>query len=124
MILYSFQIAKVTYANGVAANLGNELIPTEVVSQPKLQWFGQDDELFALVCFDPDAPSRQNPKAREYRHWLVVNIPGSFVDAGEKVVDYQGPTPPLGTGLHRYIFLIYKQPSRIPLDQLSDLRAR
>ena len=25
---------------------------------------------------DPDAPSRQNPKAAQWLHWLVVNISG------------------------------------------------
>ena len=25
---------------------------------------------------DPDAPSRKNPTAAQWLHWLVVNIPG------------------------------------------------
>ena len=25
---------------------------------------------------DPDAPSRDNPTAAQWLHWLVVNIPG------------------------------------------------
>ena len=25
---------------------------------------------------DPDAPSRQNPKAAQWLHWLVVNVSG------------------------------------------------
>lgn len=47
---------------------------------------------------DPDAPSRQNPKLREWRHWLVVNIPGSEVSKGQTISDYNGPSPPKGTG--------------------------
>ena len=58
---------------------------------------------------DPDAPSRLNPTNREIRHWLTVNIPGSDLSAGETFADYRGSMPPLGTGLHRYIFLLFKQ---------------
>lgn len=113
-----------TYPNGVSIDLGNELTPAAVKVAPKLSWDAAEEELFTLIFFDPDAPSRENPRFREYRHWLVVNIIGSFVDVGDTVVDYKGPTPPKGTGPHRYIFLIYKQPNRMPLDQLSELRAR
>jgi hypothetical protein len=27
---------------------------------------------------DPDAPSRQNPKAAEWLHWLIINISGKL----------------------------------------------
>jgi phosphatidylethanolamine-binding protein (PEBP) family uncharacterized protein len=27
---------------------------------------------------DPDAPSRQNPKAAEWLHWLIINISGKI----------------------------------------------
>jgi hypothetical protein len=28
---------------------------------------------------DPDAPSRQNPKAGEWLHWLIINISGKLL---------------------------------------------
>lgn len=54
---------------------------------------------------DPDAPSRKEPKYREWRHWVVVNIPGGDVSKGEVCAEYVGAGPPKGTGLHRYIIL-------------------
>ena len=63
------------------------------------------------VCEDPDAPSREDPKWGEWRHWLVVNIPsagmagGDIASSGDEVVKYIGAGPPEKTGLHRYIFL-------------------
>ena len=59
----------------------------------------------ADYLLDPDAPSRADPKFREWRHWLVVNIPGSDVAKGEEVAAYIGSGPPEGTGLHRYVYL-------------------
>lgn len=58
---------------------------------------------------DPDAPSRANATRREIRHWLVVNIEGNDVTAGEELFGYRGSGPPPGTGLHRYIFLLFEQ---------------
>ena len=46
---------------------------------------------------DPDAPSRADPKFREWHHWCVVNIPGKDVNAGEVLAEYVGSGPPEGT---------------------------
>ena len=54
---------------------------------------------------DPDAPSRADPKFREWRHWVVVNIPGNRVSDGETRSQYIGAGPPKGTGLHHYVFM-------------------
>jgi phosphatidylethanolamine-binding protein (PEBP) family uncharacterized protein len=76
---------------------------------------------FTLAMVDPDA------MAKEWRHWLVVNIPGSDISAGQVVTPYKGPAPRVGTGLHRYIFLLYKQEDKItpePLDNENKGRSR
>lgn len=63
-----------------------------------------------MKCFaDPDAPNRQEPKFGEVRHWLVVNIPGNDLGSGEAKFQYIGSGPPKGSGLHRYVFLLFKQ---------------
>ncbi len=66
---------------------------------------------------DPDAPSRANPTIREVRHWYVVNIPGNNVNEGEALFDYIGSGPPKDTGLHRYVFIVYKQPGKLEFDE-------
>lgn len=58
-----------------------------------------------LLMTDPDAPSRQYPKLREVQHWLVGNIPGFNVSAGEVLSEYLAPEPAPGTGLHRCVDL-------------------
>lgn len=42
-------------------------------------------------------------------HWGVVNIPGANVTAGQTIAEYVGAGPPEGTGLHRYVLLVFKQ---------------
>lgn len=32
---------------------------------------------------DADSPSRKNAKNRSFQHWIIVNIPGNNVAAGE-----------------------------------------
>lgn len=70
---------------------------------------------------DPDAPSRENPKYREWHHWLVGNIYGGDVNKGEVLSDYIGSGPPKGTGLHRYIFLVYKQQVKCDFSKVPKL---
>ena len=66
-----------------------------------------------VLDVDPDAPSRKNPTFREWHHWLVVNIPSNDISKGKELSAYIGSGPPKDTGLHRYVFLIYKQPGKL-----------
>jgi len=61
-----------------------------------------------LYIIDPDAP-RRGGYNREFRHWLVGNIPEENIAKGEILAEYVGPAPPKNTGKHRYVFLVYKQ---------------
>ncbi|KAK0419597.1 hypothetical protein QR680_014226 [Steinernema hermaphroditum] len=104
---------KVIFEGGVEAKLGNELTPTQVQNPPKVSWDTEPDTLYTLVKTDPDAPSRADPKFREWHHWLIVNIPGTDISKGDVLSEYVGSGPPKGTGLHRYVYLVYKQAGKI-----------
>lgn len=96
---------------------GNELKPKQVKDPPIVEWQGETGSLYTLIMTDPDAPSRTNPTFREYQHWLVVNIPDNAIDKGDMLTAYVGSGPPEGTGLHRYIFLLYKQMGRLKFNE-------
>ncbi len=104
---------QITYPSGVRVNLGNELTPTLVKDEPKLEWPVEAGALYTLCMTDPDAPSRKDPKFGQIKHWLVVNIPGLQINKGETLAAYVGSGPPKDTDLHRYVFLVYKQPGII-----------
>uniref|UniRef100_A0A182TGP9 Phosphatidylethanolamine-binding protein n=1 Tax=Anopheles melas TaxID=34690 RepID=A0A182TGP9_9DIPT len=104
------EFAKITYPSGVTVSGGNELRPTQVKDQPRVEWTAKPDAYYTLFMVDPDAPNRQEPKFREIGHWLVGNIPGTQVEDGDHMYAFVGSGPPNGSGLHRYVFLVYEQP--------------
>ncbi|EDV43704.1 uncharacterized protein Dana_GF16396 [Drosophila ananassae] len=111
------QLLKVTYKNGLVAKDGVELTPTQVKDQPNVEWDAQPGEFYTLIMTDPDAPSRAEPKFREFKHWVLVNIAGNDLASGEQIAGYVGSGPPKGTGLHRYVFLLYKQSGKLEFDE-------
>lgn len=108
---------KVSYPSGKSAESGNTLTPTQVKDQPTVEWAADAGSFYTLVMTDPDAPSRKEPTFREWHHWLVGNIPGNDVAKGEVLSEYVGSGPPPGTGLHRYVFLVYKQHGKLTFDE-------
>ncbi|XP_041972209.1 protein D2-like isoform X2 [Aricia agestis] len=110
-------LVSVKYPSGVEVKEGNELTPTQVKDVPTVSWDAAPDTFYTLAMTDPDAPSRAEPKFREWHHWLVGNVPGTNVGAGETLSAYVGSGPPPGTGLHRYVFLVYKQPGKLSFDE-------
>ncbi|XP_018796164.1 PREDICTED: protein D1-like isoform X2 [Bactrocera latifrons] len=90
---------KVTYANDLEVKAGIELTPTQVKSQPLVEWEADQDSFYTLIMSDPDAPSRHAPKFRE--------ILSAYVGSG----------PPKNSGLHRYVFLLYKQKGKLEFNE-------
>ncbi|CAD7084251.1 unnamed protein product [Hermetia illucens] len=117
-------ILEISYPSGVKVDSGNELTPTQVKDKPTVTWKAESGALYTLLMTDPDVPSRENPTYREGRHWLVVNIPGNKLDEGQTLIDYIGSGPPAGTGLHRYIFLLFKQQGRVESNLSASNRSR
>lgn len=96
---------------------GQELKPSEVKETPLVEWEASPTVYYTLVMYDPDAPSQANPSLADVKHWLVVNIPGNDVNSGEVIAEYIGSGASKGTGLHRYIFLVFEQPDKLSFDE-------
>lgn len=69
-----------------------------------------------LQISDPDVPSKKEAKY-EVKHWLIGNIPGNDLKKGDVLADYRGSGPPQGSGLHRYVFLVFKQNGKIAYEE-------
>lgn len=115
------ELLDIQYSSGVSVEPGKELKPTQVKDKPVVKWAAKDNEYYTLAMVDPDAPSRENPKFREWHHWLVGNIFGGDMKKGETLSDYIGSGPPKGTGLHRYVFVVYKQPAKCDFSKVCKL---
>lgn len=102
--------------------LGNEIPVPESQEQPDV--FVQLESVisktsYTLVMTDPDAPSRTDKTYSEFAHYLVTDIEldGSKIGEWQKIdfakartiLPYYGPGPPKGTGLHRYVFLLFQK---------------
>ncbi|XP_075766954.1 phosphatidylethanolamine-binding protein 4 isoform X4 [Pelodiscus sinensis] len=85
-------------------------------SRPQIVYPQADkNKKYVLIMADPDAPSRANPKYRFWRHWVVIDIKGIDLRAGNLkgrvLTEYGRPTPPSRSGYHRYQFRLYEQPA-------------
>jgi len=93
---------------------GQVVTPTQAQEKPVLGWEAEEGSYYTVILTDPDAPSRAEPKLREYVHWARVNILGENLpcdgqDGGDDLKEYVGAGPPSNTGDHRYFFLVFKQ---------------
>lgn len=97
---------------------------------PPLAWTSvpEGTKSFALICDDPDAPTRGT-----WIHWVIFNIPADTRELSEDIppqktlangakqgindfrkIGYGGPCPPSGT--HRYYFYLYALDTEIRLE--------
>lgn len=103
---------------------GDHLTLAKSSSLPRLTFpEAKDDMFYHLFMVDPDAPSRQDPHKKYWLHWAVFNVQktknGSW-SGGKLGIDYEGPTPPEETGIHRYQVLLFETDNEIGEDQYSE----
>lgn len=87
-------------------------------------------KLYTVMIIDPTAPDTRKPDSGVWRHWLVVDIPGSeLIDGctnieqiGKVITSYQGPNPPMRSGRHIYQIQLYEQSSKLIGPQVRDGR--
>ncbi|XP_010244607.1 PREDICTED: CEN-like protein 2 [Nelumbo nucifera] len=102
----------VTYNSNKQVCNGHEFYPSSITTKPRVEVHGGDmRSFFTVVMTDPDAPGPSDPYLREHLHWIVTDIPGT-TDAtfGRELVGYEIPKPYIG--IHRYVFVLFKQKGR------------
>ncbi|OXA41294.1 protein D2 [Folsomia candida] len=103
------------YEGGIPINFGNSITPLQANDTPiSIRWIDdQPGRLYVLMMLDMDGPTSENPVNSPVNHWLVGNIEvgkGNSWRRGTVLAVYSRPRPEEGSGLHRYVFLVYEQP--------------
>lgn len=117
----------IVWPDGKQAVLSNYLTREDTLEEPNVNFVPlivpastvAQDVTYTLVMTDPDAPSRTDPKYRQFRHWVITGlkapVPGaenpSAVKTKPSTTPYRPPGPPPGSGVHRYTFLLFEEPA-------------
>lgn len=87
---------------------GNNVFLNSVKEKPKFYLKNLDNNKFySLAIIDPDAPIGY------WIHFFQYNIQGTNLNSGKILYNYFPPSPPQGTGVHRYFCLLYEQSNKI-----------
>ncbi|XP_072152055.1 phosphatidylethanolamine-binding protein 2 isoform X2 [Bemisia tabaci] len=70
---------------------------------------------YALLVVGLDVPTREKPSHRSYRHMTLANIPEDRFLSAECLVKYEWMDAPYEIGLHRVVFLLFKQEGEKPI---------
>jgi len=105
----------VVFPSGAKAILGNEIPAKDVKEQPSsVRYPFEKGAYYTLLIADVDT---QNPEKNEgvvqWQQWVVMNIPDDDMSKGQVLSEYIGSGPLPGTGLHRYLILVFKQSSQL-----------
>jgi len=105
--------------NGVGAiSPGQNLTVDQVKPAPTLQVTPANSSVqlsdkYTLAMVDADIVGYN--ESSQTRHWLVndvtINNGTPDLKSGKVITDYGGPFPAAGSGAHRYVILLYTQPS-------------
>lgn len=107
---------QIRYSNEtVPVYRGNVVKPSEAIKAPEVSFKSRPDDLWTLVMTTPDGTANQVERI----HWIVGNIEGGDVAKGEELCHYIQPLPFQGLGYLRYIFVLYKQESRVDYSELA-----
>ncbi|KAG0141803.1 hypothetical protein CROQUDRAFT_135934 [Cronartium quercuum f. sp. fusiforme G11] len=127
--------------NGDQVAMGNLFPTTECTNPPNITFFSEDPAKpslsYTLIMIDPDAPIPQSPIYANWCHWIIpglmptsyneiitdlYNGPDPSSDESHSrsdevsqtrmpIVQYYPPSPDEQSDPHRYIFLLYREPS-------------
>lgn len=104
----------------VNVHMGNELLPSDTQVVPTITYLASTpvdlQSTYTIIMTDPDVPSRLDNSEGEVCHFVATGIKFDSVKGG--VVSgqgvarrpYIGPAPAKNTALHRYVFMLLKEP--------------
>ena len=71
--------------------------------------------MYTVICWDPDVP-----QGKSFLHWMVANCSGVDASGGKVLAAWVAPSPPPGTGEHRYVIGLFNQSGEIQVGEIAD----
>ncbi|CEQ40929.1 SPOSA6832_02587, partial [Sporobolomyces salmonicolor] len=99
--------------SNVTVHFGNEVAIEDAQAPPVVE-FTAKPVLYTLLVLDPDAPSRSTPYWSPFLHYALPGLKpkhGKVEMTSDALVEWTPPAPPAGSGPHRYVYLLYLQPT-------------
>jgi large subunit ribosomal protein L35 len=103
---------------------GSVQLPSAFSRPPSLNVQILDDSakegLYTLLVVDADAPNYETQSYTQRLHYYKSDISLNYTTGekdlfdsgiGKEVLGWESPLPPRGSGVHRYVFLVLRQPS-------------
>ena len=82
--------------------IGQTIEACKTQEAPEVYYKADNEKLYTVLMIDPDAPTRASPKAKNWLHWVVCNIPGSQLSCGETCVTYSALLKLFGIFLKKF----------------------
>ncbi|KAF8713238.1 Phosphatidylethanolamine-binding protein, partial [Rhizoctonia solani] len=110
---------------------GTNFARNDTLNTPQFSVEGIKNGTYLIAIVDPDAPSRANPTVSQIRHMFATNFVVSATRSASvirsmvlqnstaAISPYFPPNPPVGSGAHRYVALLYAQPSNFDAASLN-----
>lgn len=70
---------------------------------------------YSIMCWDPDVK-----EGKSFLHWLVINCSEGDNSDGKVIASWYPPSPPPGTGEHRYIIGLMKHDTALDIPEIAD----
>jgi phosphatidylethanolamine-binding protein (PEBP) family uncharacterized protein len=70
--------------------------------------------MYTIFCWDPDATTKS------FLHWLIVNCTQADNSGGKILAPWSPPSPPPGSGEHRYVLGLFAQTKPIDIPAITD----
>ncbi|KAJ7085163.1 PEBP-like protein [Mycena belliarum] len=128
-------LLSIVLPSGPAA-LGAEVALADTVAQPGIiiaaapteaditaDGLLKNDARYTLAMLDPDAPSAAQPTSSQFRHWVITGlaVPDDPAQPALQTAPaanaYRPPGPPKGSGIHRYTFVLFREPPGFALPE-------
>jgi len=118
----------ISYSDAGIVEIGQEVDVEDTQEEPDLtllfiNGIGEDMKsggTYTVAIVDPDARPLEGKTNKLFRHWLITGLISEHADEKNEVpllkskkstTAYKAPAPRPGTGIHRYVFLLFHEPS-------------